>query len=534
MLRVNFGLTLLIGAGLLLVRLLSQLEWWQRKEYRLDRVWATLAGEESLTIVTPLFRLAIATTVLGWINVGLQQSALAEAAGMASVVLLLVADAHWILRRGVRRPKPSLKVGIIGVIVVGLLAVFGSSFLMEHYFALQLATVALLLPLLVGVVVQIVNFPVRLQANNTIEKARERRRQHARVKVIGITGSYGKTSTKYFLQQLLQDTPGVIATAAHRNSPLPVARDILQQLNNTVTTYIVEMAAYRRGEIRELCTIVLPQIGVVTAIGNQHVALFGSLEALAATKWELIDSLPSGGTAVLNADDPTIVRLAAGITRQVIWYSLQEGSEQAPVVYVSAVTIEADKITAQLHLRGEQASVAIPLVSRALLGSAVAAAAGALALGVAPHTIFRTIQKLHTMPRTMELKQNSRGASVIDDSYSANETGAVLAIEHLATFTEAKKIIVLTPLIELGAQAKQVHERIGQVLARSNATVYVTNSAYQADILRGGKSVRDTFAIKVVSDPATLAAALSEVATSGSVVLLEGRLPDVVRMKVIA
>lgn len=516
------------------VRILSHVEWWQRKEYRWDRIRSQLFSAEVTTLILPWWYGAIGTTALGWVALYYHYKDIAVALGGLGWLLILIYDGWRTYQRGVFRPVWTLKaLGLTGV-VAGMTVVIALKFFdNQSTLPLRVATLALGIAVLTPLGVALVSVPVALRKKDIIAQAKKVRLS-SRARVFGITGSYGKTSTKFFLQQLLKDEPATVVTAEHRNSALAVAQDVVRQLESTTRLYIVEMAAYRRGEIREICAIVQPCLGLLTAISNQHVALFGSGENIAAAKWELIEALPIGGVAILNADDPTIVARSREVRQKIVWFSSATPAATASQVFVSAVTISPHQIRATLHLGTAAHTVTIPLVSRAMLGSAIAAAAGAFALGVAPATIFRNIQHLRPYAQTMAYQRNSRGAAVIDDSYSGNEQGVVAAVEHLQTFANMRKIVVVAPLIELGTAGRVVHRRIGAALARSGATVYVTSSLYQEDLTHGGQKITPGFSLTVMSDPNELAHVVQEQMTSNTVVLLESRIPRVVRQAVLS
>lgn len=528
------GLLLVLGAATIIIRILSQVEWWQRKEYRWDRVRSQLFSQEFTSLLSPLWVSALLAALLGWTAFFLDYSGAAEVLGVLSLLLIAAYDAWRTLRRGLLRPKPTAK-GVLLLLVVAALAGVVAIKLRRDgvLLPLEVATLALGIVVVVPIGVWLVRIPVELRKKDIIAQAKKVR-QDSKVVVLGITGSFGKTSTKFFLQQLLKDEPTAIATAEHRNAALPVAQDLLRQLKRDTRIYVVEMAAYRTGEIRDICEIVQPRLGLITAISNQHVALFGSLSALAAAKWELIDALPVGGTAILNADDTVIVERSRETRQRIIWFSASAKPVADHVdVFVSDVQIKPQRIIATLHVGAAQQRVTLPLVSQAMLGGAVAAAAAAYALGVPSTTIFRNIQQLVPFPRTMTYQRNSQGTVIIDDSYTANEVGVITAIKHLEQFIDMPKLVVLTPLIELGSAGPAVHRRIGAALASSGATVYATSALYHEALLKGGQEVTPKFSITVLSNPTVLRRAIEAVITHDTVVLLEGRLAEVVRQAVL-
>jgi UDP-N-acetylmuramoyl-tripeptide--D-alanyl-D-alanine ligase len=497
--------TLLLSLPAVAASLLSQVELWQRKEYRLDRLLAALTGPE-----------------LRWRFYPYAASALAALLGVpaAAIIILLAYHAVRIFRRGFTRPQPTLKALLLLSLSLIFTALCLAALLSRVEAPAAWAATLLFVPGATAAGVLLVNAAAALRKRSLINRAHEQRRRLSHLRVIGITGSYGKTSTKHFLSQLL---PGAAATKEHRNAEFPVAQDMLEQLPQKPATYLVEMGAYRRGEIAALARLTQPRVGVITAIGNQHVATFGSRENILKAKWELIEALPAGGVAVLNADDPKLVEAARTLPpgHSVIWYSIAQPAD----VYADAITVLPRSLSCRLHLANASRDLAIPLAGEAALASVVAAAAAAHALGVAPEEIFDRLPHLSSYPQTMQVLTNNAGAPVIDDSYSANEAGVIAALKHLSVFSEQDKRVIMVPLIELGAEAKAVHERIGKKLAETGAMVYVSGRAYERELAAHVPAAK----IHFYNLPQELIQAATQGLSSQSVVLLEGRLPEIVR-----
>ena len=189
--------------------------------------------------------------------------------------------------------------------------------------SLGLAAGLALLPVLLPVATLVV-WPGQAIGAALLLRAARRKLRASNARVIGITGSYGKTSTKEFVSTLLAARYRVLKTPESYNTALGIARVLLRDLRPDHDYIVVELGAYKPGEIRRLCQLVRPRIGVLTAIGPQHLERFGSIERIAAAKYELIESLPADGVAVFNADDPRCRDLAARTAGQVIRYSVQE------------------------------------------------------------------------------------------------------------------------------------------------------------------------------------------------------------------
>lgn len=478
-----------LGLILVVLTVLHHLAWWQRKEYRWDRLRVEL------------------------VSLGQSRSL-------------------PVLRRGLSRPRPTVKAQLIaaaaGIILLPIFVLLNAAI---RPVLLPWLLTLIFTPIAVAAAVAAGNVISPWPKNRVIKKAQKIRAASPRLTVIGITGSFGKTSTKYFLHHLLGASPPAhVMSSARRNEAYVIAQDMVQNLTPQTATYVVEMGAYKRGEIKKIANLTRPVIGVITAIRNQHLALFGSPDELALAKWELIDSLPSHGIAVLNADDPAIRKKGKSYRGQIIWYSTQQGAD----VYVDQVSISARSFTATFHIQDHQQTVSIPLAGAGYLASAVAASAAAHAASIPAKAIFARLSSLKQIPQTMSVTSNGRGATVIDDSYSASEDGVLMAVHHLHYFSERQKIVVLRPLIELGAATKRAHHVIAQALADTGARVLLYDTPGAAEIEQAARTFGPTMNIQRIAAPASLARAVHEAAIAHTVILLENRLPEIVRTSALA
>lgn len=515
-------LATILGLGTIGVSIVAQVELWQRKEYRLDRMLSHIRSPQGNLLNYPLVLLAILLVGFGWLSFITGRIVIADYAGAIALLTFAVYHGDIILRRGLRRPQLTPKANAaIGGTLVAAVVYISLAFAPDSLVPLQFATMIFFVPALSAASVGLVNIPFAWRKQSIIRRAAALRRTRPHLTVVGITGSFGKTSTKHFLEHILR-TAGLraAATQAHHNTPIGVAQDMLTQLTPQLQTYVAELGAYRRGEIKQLAELTQPTIGVITAIGNQHLDLFGSIENILQAKWELVESLPASGTAVLNRDDARLVAAAASRANATLWYSCRTHAD----AWVENITIAPTTLTCRLHLKDFTQDVTLPLTSDALLGSVLAASLAAVAIGLEPSRIVATLASLPPFPRTMEQRIGRAGAAVIDDSYSANEAGAIKAIQHLQHFPQPDKRIVFLPLIELGPEAPEVHRRIGQAIRATGAKLFVFGTAFQSELGPG----------LYTDDPKHLTARVCEGITHNSVILLENRIPDIVRKAVIA
>lgn len=512
----------ILSATATILGLLSQTFIWQVKEYRWDRMKSRLTSPEGSPwkyplYITSLFFLATSLFFLAGYPV------LVGLVSWVSLLALVIHHAVRIQRAGILRPdmtqKATLVLILAAAMVFGGYVIGGMTPLSLRVFAYVLVAHAVL-PVM-SICVALVNIPAGYKKRSVIKRATALRAS-LDLSVVGITGSVGKTSTKFFLEQILKHTnKSFRATIEHRNAEYPVAQDMLEQLDDTVDVYVAEMGAYRSDEIELLGQLAKPTVGIITHIGNQHIALFGNKEKIRDAKWELIEALPDTGVAVLNADDPLLQEKAKQHIGKIVWFSVTQKAD----IYVDAVSFEQMHTKAVLHVGERKYDVSLPLVSRGLLASAVAAVAGAHALGVDADVIARALGKLVPYPRTMEMRKGKHNATVIDDSYSASEDAILNALEHIQRFPQKDKRIVLVPVIELGTEGPQVHRRIAKALASSGAQIYLFGDAYQKEFAQELRQAT----WQQFSDAKELARTVSKDLTDNSVILLEGRIPAVVR-----
>lgn len=519
-----FVITSLFYVFGILASALSLTSVWQRKEYRWDRMRSYLQSPEMHDI--PLLILfSLISIGIGWLFFVFDNVFRANLYGFLGIVCVGIYHGLRIYRKGVFRPIWTAKaLAIVGTtIAIAFLAAF---VLRNHpVVALIFATILGCLPLICSGVVGVVNIPFAFHKRSIVTSAFKKRNHLKNLDVIGITGSYGKTSVKHFVSQLLAKRDGVLTTPHHVNTEIGVAQHMLAALSEATRIYIVEMGAYRRGEIAALARLTHPRIGVVTAIGNQHVDVFGSLENIATAKWELIEALGSSGIAVLNADDPTITKKAEHFSGKSIWYSVTKKAD----VYAHNTTVQATYIETDITFQGSTHHIRIPLLSSGLLSCVVAACATALAVGEKPSAIVQALATVKPYERTMELVPGKSGATIIDDSYSANTQGVINAMQHLQKFPHKDKRIIMVPVIELGSEAPMAHEAIGRIAATTNAPLYVYGHTYEEDMMRGVRSVSSSYSIEFIDDVDHLKEHALKHVTPDTVILLEGRIPDIVR-----
>ena len=282
--------------------------------------------------------------------------------------------------------------------------------------------------------------------------------------VVGITGSAGKTTTKEAVAAVLALRLRTGKTQGNFNNHIGVPLTLLN-LPEGAEAAAVEIGMNHAGEIRHLCTIAQPQIGVVTNVGTAHIENLGSIEAIAAAKRELVESLPADGIAVLNGDDARVRAMAGAFPGTRVFYgSSPFVPSEAPHVRASNVAYLSQGVQFDVPDVG---SFFCPLAGRAGLMSALAALAVARALGQDPGGCREAIARLQTAPMRLERIERN-GLVVWNDCYNANPEAVMMMLDLLAETPAARRIAVLGEMLELGSWSEPLHREAGRYAAGTN------------------------------------------------------------------
>lgn len=347
--------------------------------------------------------------------------------------------------------------------------------------------------------------------------------------VIGITGSYGKTSTKHYLAHILNGRYNTVATPKSYNTLMGVSLAIntVLQEQSSVDYFLVEMGAYIEGEIAEICDLAQPQMSIVTAVGPQHLERFGSLEAVANAKYEIVGALPPDGTAILNGDDPRVAAMAdRAAVAQTVMVSQEEGAGAffAKNIVEAAEGLSFDVVEAQT---GEERHFHAPLYGRHTVTNLLLATAAARQVGLSLGEIAMRVAGLEPFEHRLQRTIQPGGLIVLDDAYSANPVGAANALRVLALHESGKRIVITPGMVELGAVQDEENRKLGG-LATSYATDILLVGVEQTRPIAEG--VRSTsFAEDHLHVFATHAEAVNWLranALSGDTVLFLNDLPD--------
>ncbi|MCU1355395.1 MAG: UDP-N-acetylmuramoylalanyl-D-glutamyl-2,6-diamin opimelate/D-alanyl-D-alanylligase [Acidimicrobiales bacterium] len=310
-------------------------------------------------------------------------------------------------------------------------------------------------------------------------------------RVVGVTGSVGKTSLKDLLAAAAATTWPTTASAGSFNNELGVPLTLVNAPDGTTCT-IVEMGARGRGHIAALCETARPTVAVVTVVAGVHLEAFGSIDDVAAGKAELPASLPADGTAVLNADDERVAAMASATRATVLTF----GTEGRGEVRASRIVLDGDlRPSFDLHSPWGHATIRLAVAGRHQVTNALGAAAAAMAMGATPEAVAEGLAGARLSAMRMDLRTAPPGFRVLDDSYNANPTSMRAAIDALAGLeASGRRIAVLGTMHEIGAGHEAAHREIARYAAAAGiAVVSVAEPAYEV----AGEDATDTPAVAV-------------------------------------
>jgi len=290
------------------------------------------------------------------------------------------------------------------------------------------------------------------------------------LKVIGVAGSYGKTTMKEVLLEVLGAKFNAAATPESVNTPVGIARWILKKFDDSLEVAIVEMGEHYSGDVEELCRLTQPDIAVVTGINEAHLERMGTMENVTATIFEIVSNLKPKGLAVLNGDDDLVI----GNYKKFVWPDHRVEKFQISNFKFQKFNTEAlywecehkDLGSIKIHLLGEYALADVDCAIKI-----------ALELGVSNEEIKQGIEKIKPVEHRLQPIKSAGNILVIDDSYNSSPAAAKEAMAVLARFKNRRKLYITPGMVEMGKAAKETHLKIGQELAEvADVVILIKNS----------------------------------------------------------
>jgi UDP-N-acetylmuramoyl-tripeptide--D-alanyl-D-alanine ligase len=416
-----------------------------------------------------------------------------------------------------------------GIHVAPLAFAWGMAFLLGLGIVTERGVIALVLML-----ANVVMFPVEWQVRQYYLRQAKAKLAQIHPRVIGITGSYGKTSTKHILKTILSARFKTLATPGSFNTPMGVCRVINNDLLPEHEVFIVEMGAYTRGEIAELCRLARPELSIITAIGPQHLERFGSIENVMRGKNEIMEALPDGAPAIYNGDNSYCQQLMQKMRNEgrvrVLSYSLDPANADAQVV-ASDLQVTRQGLTFTVTYRGEQGEECAAFRSKLLgkhnVSNILAAVTAALECGMRLEEIALAVEEVEPVEHRLQLIPGAGGVTVIDDAYNANPEGVRTALEVLAQFNDGKRILVTPGMVELGPIEAEENYRFGQRAAASCDVAILVGRKRTEPIARGlrdaGFPEQQLFVVGSLNEATEK---MKSLVAPGAVVLFANDLPD--------
>jgi len=348
--------------------------------------------------------------------------------------------------------------------------------------------------------------------------AYHRRRMPARV--VGITGSNGKTTTKEMTATIAAERWRVLRSEGNLNNLVGLPLTLLG-LEPGDEVAVVELGMSHAGEIRRLAAIAAPQVGVVTNIGPVHLEGVGNLEGVAAAKSEILEGIAPGGTAVLNADDPATPALAARWSGRLVTFGLGATAD-----------VRAEEIETAPHgtdftlvlVDGERSRVRLPWIGEHNVRNALAAAAAAWCLGADGSQIRAGLEKARPAPMRFEIGTIPPGVTVVNDAYNANPASMRAALAAFSRLPVAgRRALVLGDMLELGAAATAEHRELGRAAAAAAPALLLAVGAFATEVAAGARTAGlSPAAIATAPDAEAAAALLAAWLRPGDLLLLKG------------
>ncbi len=380
----------------------------------------------------------------------------------------------------------------------------------------------LLLPCVVALAALLALPVERLIFHLYFRDAEKKLLENPRLIRIGITGSFGKTSTKFILAEILSQKYNVLATPASFNTPMGVTRIIRERLTPSHQVFIGEMGARHVGEIRELSRLVHPQIGILTSVGPQHLDTFRTMERIEKTKYELIEALPDDGLAVFLNDDG-IVRKLYDKTQKPKALAAQKGAD----AWAEDVTVSPQGCRFTMCFKdGKTIACHTVLLGEHNVSNILGASLVARHLGLSDEQIARGISSLKPVEHRLQLIHTSSGIGVIDDAFNTNPLSSRRALEVLSSFP-GRRFIVTPGMVELGEEEERYNEEFGQAMAGKVDVAVLVGKKHTAPIRKG--LLEKGFPEESIHSVASLEEAVAVVngmIRPGDTVMYENDLPD--------
>ena len=404
---------------------------------------------------------------------------------------------------------------------------FGLIILSSLYLPFLRFGIIAITPLILPILVPFVHWMLKpLEAGinkGYVRRAEKKLAQFPNLIKIGITGSFGKTSTKNFLATILSEKYSVCATPFNFNTPTGVTKTVLQNLTLGHQVFIAEMGARQQGDIQELCEIVEPKYGILTSIGAQHIATFKSLENVKRTKMELPKYLSTEGFCVFNIDSPAVAEIIPQCDCRKCTVSINGPAD----IFATDIVTSSEGTRFTLHMGDKTLECSTKLLGLHNIDNLLLCVALARELGLSDQQILSGISKVAPVEHRLQLINAENGVTILDDTYNASIEGSQRALEVLEMFEGRRKIVITPGLVELGTMERLENYNFGKRISKVANIVIIVNKSNYLSIRQGLlDSGFDETKIYEAENLFATQEIMKQILLSGDVILWENDLPD--------
>lgn len=387
-----------------------------------------------------------------------------------------------------------------------------------------LALTPILVPIIVPLAVLLMNPLEKIIYNTYKHRATKELAKHTDLIKIGITGSYGKTSTKHFLAKILECKYKVVATPSSFNTPMGISKTVFSDLKADTEIFIAEMGAKQVGDIKELCDMVKPNCAIITGVCENHLETFGSLENIIKTKSELYQSLDENDVCVFDVSNENTKRM---FDECQLKNKIAVG-EDGKTLYAEDITADEDGIEFNIVYKGKKYPAKSRILGEHNVQDMLLAVAIALKFDIKMKDIQKQIESIEPIEHRLELKKLPNDIIMIDDSFNSNIIGTASALKTLGLFKDANRKIIVTPgLVELGNKEEVENIELGRNIAKICDVAILVNKNQSENIKKGlleeGFNPKNIIYKETLFDVTNLFKTFLQ---SGDVILMENDLPD--------
>jgi UDP-N-acetylmuramoyl-tripeptide--D-alanyl-D-alanine ligase len=416
------------------------------------------------------------------------------------------------------------------------------------FFAIISCLLDLMLPGFVALFVFLTHPLAVLKRKIVIVKGKSKFKQFSKLKTVAVTGSYGKTTTKEILSQLLSAKFKTVKTQKNNNTDVGIAKTILNKINVTTEYFVAEMGAYKLGETKECADVANPDVAIITGLDEQHFSLYGSIKAILESTAEVEEYLKADGALIINGSDDYCMRLIPMLKKKVIFYfsnpATNTQNDKSKSKKLKGANLPKDENLHVLEIKdfkkginftfgyqGEVFEIKSNIQARHNIDNLLAAILSMNYLGTAMKEIVELVNQTQIELPYLNSFRGINDAEFIDDGYNINPTGYEAGLKHLAKNkiqTEGKKYVLTQGFIELGAKRDEIYQKMAQATV-DNADGLITTDEYLAYHI---KQINTKFKVVIIDSVFILPIKLKELLTPQDIVLVEGPLPLKVIQKI--